>query len=49
LSGTTLTLPADLQLISALEDGSEPIVGPHAALQHFWQRWPVALLSTRRL
>jgi malto-oligosyltrehalose synthase len=47
LSDTTLTLPAGLHLISALEDGNAPITGPGLALQHFWRRWPVALLSTR--
>jgi malto-oligosyltrehalose synthase len=48
LSDTTLILPADLHWISALEEGSAPIAGPDVALQHFWRRWPVALLSTRR-
>jgi (1->4)-alpha-D-glucan 1-alpha-D-glucosylmutase len=48
LPDATLPLPTDLQLISALEEGSDPIAGPDVALQQIWRRWPVALLSTRR-
>ena len=46
LAETSLALPARLELFSALED--DIVLGPHAALQQIWQRWPVALLSTRR-
>jgi (1->4)-alpha-D-glucan 1-alpha-D-glucosylmutase len=48
LADTSLTLPAGLALTSALDDRSEPVAGPHAALQQLWRRWPVALFSTRR-
>jgi (1->4)-alpha-D-glucan 1-alpha-D-glucosylmutase len=47
-SGTRLALPAGLKLFSALDQGSGSIGGPDVALQHFWQDWPVALLSTQR-
>jgi hypothetical protein len=45
LAATSLALPAGLKLFDALNEA----VGPQAALQQFWQAWPVALLSTRRL
>jgi len=48
LADTVLTLPQDLRLFSALDDRSDPLEGPNAALQHALGRWPVGLFSTRR-
>jgi malto-oligosyltrehalose synthase len=48
LADTTLALPPDLVLASALDDCSELLTGPDAALQQIWRHWPGALFSTRR-
>ena len=48
LADTVLTLPQDLRLFNALDDRSDPLEGPNAALQHALGRWPVGLFSTRR-
>ena len=48
LADTVLALPPGLRLFSALDDRSDPLEGPHAALQHALGRWPVGLFSTRR-